>query len=55
MGFDENAESLSARRSGQIFRTMQSMADAIERFAKTTTGFSTTAHVMEEQFRPASR
>ncbi|WP_144058604.1 ISAzo13 family transposase, partial [Rhodopirellula sp. SWK7] len=41
--------------SGQIFTTMQQMADAIERIAKTATGFRTTAHVMEEQFRPATK
>lgn len=41
--------------SGQIFTTIQQMADSIVRFARTATGFSTTAHVIEEQFRPASK
>lgn len=41
--------------SGQIFDTAKQMCAAIERLAKTSTGLSTTAHVMKQLFRPATK
>lgn len=41
--------------SGQIFTTIHQMVESIERLAKTATGFCTTAHAMEQSFRPASK
>lgn len=41
--------------SGQIFTSADQMVDAIESRACTSTGLVTTAHVLEETFRPATK
>ncbi|PNY38619.1 transposase [Rhodopirellula baltica] len=40
---------------GQHFETTAQMADAIVDLAKTATGFQSTAHVMKQRFKPATR
>lgn len=41
--------------SGQIFTSADQMVDAIESRARTSTGLVTTAHILEETFRPATK
>lgn len=41
--------------SGQIFTTAEQMKNAIEAHAKTSTGLKTTAHILSDEFSPATK